>query len=208
MTWRRVDPSSHAPNSLENIDDLESGESFTIGPTATKLSKNWLEMAKRNQGIAYHSLLAYYRITGARLSEPVEFDKLLSSAGPNGKVPVLLQSFRPEFHTMLLEELQHVVVELEYTEEIVEYLGEQEKGTAATVAMDGSMYSADVIIAADGIRGSSQSLIAGQPIRARSAGDAIFRVTSPVEHAIADPIIAERFQLTENGRSVLEHWRG
>jgi hypothetical protein len=41
-----------------------------------------------------------------------------------------------------------------------------------------------------------------------ASGDAIFRASYPVEQAIADPAIAERFPLLEHGRSLIELWVG
>ena len=48
----------------------------------------------------------------------------------------------------------------------------------------------------------------GQHVPARSSGQAVYRVAYPVEIAMKDPMVAERFKLTEEGRSVTELWIG
>ena len=73
---------------------------------------------------------------------------------------------------------------------------------------DGSRFEADLVIAADGLGGSSWSVMSDQPVSARSSGNAIFRVAYPVEQAVADSVTEERFKLQDDGRSVLEMWSG
>lgn len=43
---------------------------------------------------------------------------------------------------------------------------------------------------------------------AQSSGTAIFRAAYPVELAVQDPMVAERFKLVEDGRTVFELWTG
>jgi 2-polyprenyl-6-methoxyphenol hydroxylase-like FAD-dependent oxidoreductase len=89
---------------------------------------------------------------------------------------------------------------------VVNYFENGDDGKAGVVLKDGSRHEADLVVAADGVRGNSWPLVAGHPVPARSSGHAIFRVAYPVENALADPMIAERFPLLEDGRSVIEMW--
>ncbi|KAK5120351.1 hypothetical protein LTR85_006290 [Meristemomyces frigidus] len=109
---------------------------------------------------------------------------------------------------MLHEQLNEVGVEVEYGMEVVEYFEDAARGRAGVVLNDGSRREADLVVAADGVRGNSWPLIAGKPVPARSSGDAIFRVAFPVELASSDPQVAERFRMLEDGRSVFELWTG
>lgn len=115
---------------------------------------------------------------------------------------------RPDFHAVLLEQLKAIGIYLEYGKEVVDYFENAQGGQAGVVLEDGSKHSTDLVIAADGVRSPSWGLVAGQPVANRSSGNAIFRVAYPVEHALTDPMIAEHFQLTEDGRSVMEMWAG
>ncbi|KAK5133283.1 hypothetical protein LTR08_008017 [Meristemomyces frigidus] len=115
---------------------------------------------------------------------------------------------RPKFHRMLLEQLAETAVKVEYDMEVMDYFEDASRGRAGVILKDGSKYEADLVVAADGLRGNSWSLVAGKPVPAKSSGKAIFRVAYPVELALADPMVAERFKLQEDGRSVLELWTG
>ena len=76
------------------------------------------------------------------------------------------------------------------------------------VFKDGSRHEAYLVVAADGVRSPSWSLVAGHPVPARSSGGAIYRTAFPVEIAMVDPMVAERFKVQDNGRSVMELWLG
>lgn len=107
---------------------------------------------------------------------------------------------------MLTEQLAQVGLKVEYDMQVREYFEDISKAKAGVVVKDGFRLEADLVIAADGVRGNSWPLVAGEPVPARSSGDAIFRVAYPVELALADPMIAERFPLRDDGYSVMEMW--
>lgn len=107
---------------------------------------------------------------------------------------------------MLLEQLAKSGIEVEYDKEVVDYF--EDGSRAGVVLKDGSKPAADVVVAADGLRGASWGLVAGHPVPAKSSGSAIFRASYPVELAMADPLVAERFKLRDDGRSVCEVWIG
>jgi 2-polyprenyl-6-methoxyphenol hydroxylase-like FAD-dependent oxidoreductase len=115
---------------------------------------------------------------------------------------------RPKFHAMLLRQLSRIGIEVQYGKEVAEYSENLEKGRAGVLFKDGSRQEADIVIAADGLRSASQDLIASHPVPARSSGAAMFRAAFPVEYALADPMVAERFKLMDDGRSVIEMWSG
>ena len=109
---------------------------------------------------------------------------------------------------MLLDQLHSIGIDVEYDCEVQEYYEEAERSRAGMVLRDGSQVLGDLVVAADGIRGMSWPLNTGHQVPARSSGDAMFRVAYPVELALADSKIAERFQLMDNRRSIIELWRG
>jgi hypothetical protein len=107
---------------------------------------------------------------------------------------------------MLLEQLEKVGLEVEFGNEIVDYFDGEAKG--GLMLKNGTRLEADLVIAADGLRTHSWNLVAGQPVPARSSGNAIFRVAYPADVALADPVIYEHFKPTDSGRSVMQMWVG
>ena len=166
-------------------------------------------MQRKNEEIAYNPLIAYCKHTGERIAGPMEFKELTStSLKENAVLERIYRHSRPKFHNMLYEQLARIGLKVEHGQVVVNYFEDVEQGRAGVVLKDGSRHEADLVVAADGLRGPSWSLIAGHPIPARSSGDAIYRAAFPVELAVADPMIAERFKLQNDGRSVIELWLG
>ncbi|KAK6398138.1 hypothetical protein LTR65_003218 [Meristemomyces frigidus] len=150
-----------------------------------------------------------HKHTGERVAGPMALEDLISKNVKEGTVPEqLYRHSRPKFHNMLHEQLEGIGVVVEYGMDVVEYFENVARGRAGVVLKDGSRREADLIVAADGVRGNSWQLVAGKPVPARSSGNAIFRVAFPVELALADPLVAERFKLLDDGQSVFELWAG
>jgi 2-polyprenyl-6-methoxyphenol hydroxylase-like FAD-dependent oxidoreductase len=166
-------------------------------------------MLHENEEIAYEPMIAYHKHTGERIAGPMHFTELLSTNIKQDMMPKrIYRHSRPKFHAMLLRQLRSVGIEVEYGHEVVDYFEDAEATKAGVILSDGSKHAADLVVAADGVRGKSWPLVAGHPVPARRSGHAIFRVAYDVETALADPMIAERFPLLENGRSVIEMWVG
>ena len=111
---------------------------------------------------------------------------------------------RPKFHRMLYEQLGQIGLEVEFDKDVVDYFEDEDRGRAGVVLSGGTRLEADLVVAADGVRGKSWSLVAGQPVPARSSGDAMFRVAFPVEHVLSDPEILKRFPFdAKTGRSII-----
>lgn len=158
-------------------------------------------MQDKARKIQFRTMVAIHNERGEQLQEPKPFSSFMSkSATPEAQANLQRHS-RPLFHAMLKEQLAQVGLEVEYGMGVTEYFEDVSRRRAGVVVKDGSRYEADVVVAADGVRSKSWPLVAGEPVPARSSGAAIFRVAYPVELALADPMIAERFKMREDGES-------
>lgn len=141
---------------------------------------------------------------GKIFAGPMDFKEILSENITDAKAKQrMYRHSRPKFHRMLHEQLSKIGLEVEFDKEVVDYFDDEERRRSGVVLKDGSRLEADLIIAADGARGVSWSLIAGRPVPARSSGDAMFRVAFPVENVLSDSGITERFKFDESGRSII-----
>lgn len=110
----------------------------------------------------------------------------------------------------MLDHLGRIGVDVEHGRNVIDYFEENSVGRAGVVLKDGSKEHADIVIAADGVSGHSWKLLLGREIQARPSGDAIFRASFPVEHAIANPLVAKTFIEGEpkNGRPTIHGYMG
>lgn len=164
-------------------------------------------MQRENEHIAYNPLMKFCDHLGNCQKGPVDFKELLAGASVEEGKRIYRHS-RPKFHAMLLGQLRRIGLEVNYDHEVVDYFEDVDRGVAGVVLQDGSRIEADLVVAADGLGGKSWPLVAGHPVPARGSGDAIYRVAYPVEIALADPMVAERFPLTDDDRSIIEMWMG
>ncbi|KAK0367739.1 FAD binding domain protein [Colletotrichum limetticola] len=185
--------------------NITTGDSFSIGQPAIDALHHWPWMAKKNQEIVRNPLMAIHNQAGIRQLGPMELTNMI--AGGADFSPIWRHS-RPKFHDMLLQQLGRIGLHVDYDHEVVEYYENMEGASAGVVMKSGVKYDADLVIAADGIRGPSGSLINGKPVPARSSGSAVFRAAYPVQLATADPLVANRFTLDASGREVAEMWMG
>nr|POF02486.1 fad-dependent monooxygenase mdpd [Quercus suber] len=187
---------------------VTSGDHFAVGPSGATFFQHWPELSKKNSEIAYYPLLAFHKHTGERIAGPIPFEAAMIGDIDGKRPPTVYRHSRPRFHQMLLAQLSKLGVEVEYGKEVIDYYEDLEQKKGGVVTKDGSKHQADVVIAADGVRGNSWPLIAGGPIPARSSGDAIFRVAYPAKYAVADPVVAERFKAKDEKQSIMELWTG
>lgn len=163
-------------------------------------------MRQKSKEIQFYTMVAIHNQRGERLQDPMPFKDFMSKSSSAEALANMQRHSRPRFHAMLAEQLSEIGVQVEYNMQVTEYFEDTANALAGVILKDGSKHTADLIVAADGVRGNSWPLIAGEPVPARSSGDAIFRVAYPVELALADPMIAERFPMREDGYSVMEMW--
>lgn len=162
-------------------------------------------MERRNAEIVRNPLFSFHDETGALKMGPLEPSALISD---NTQGEVLWRHSRPKFHDMQLEQLQRIGLNVEYNCEVQEYFEDVASGTSGVILKNGTKHEADLVVAADGARGNSWSLVAGRPVPARSSGSALFRAAYPVDVAMADAEVAERFKLSQGGREITEMWMG
>lgn len=91
----------------------------------------------------------------------------------------------------------------------MDYFEDEQKKRGGVILEDGERCTADLVVAAEGWHGKSWGLIAGAPVPAKSSGMGIFRAAYPVELAVGDEMVAERFKLEgEERKTVFEMWIG
>jgi len=201
---RKLPPNTQIRILERSAAPIASGDFFTVGPSAIKIFRHYPILQAENEKIAYDPWVSYHKHTGECVIPP---GPAFVSSGEGGEEPArIYRHHRPKFHHMLFEELERQGIEVEYGRYVVAYFESEAKG--GVILKSGEKIEADLVVAADGVGTKSHLLVAGKKIEAKSNGYAIFRTAYPVELALADKEVAERFKLLENGRSVNEIWAG
>lgn len=121
------------------------------------------------------------------------------------KIPKrIYRHFRPDFHQLLLIQANNVGIEVDYGQRVVEYFVDGTARKGGVILQGGSKLKADLVVAADGVGTKLYILTMGKKVDAKGSGYAIYRTAYPIELALVDHQVAERFKLLDDGRSVIE----
>jgi 2-polyprenyl-6-methoxyphenol hydroxylase-like FAD-dependent oxidoreductase len=197
---------------MESNSQIKQGDHFTIGPSAIRAFRNWPDMFEENERIASDPWLSWHKITGEKISSPAPLQfqppKGSSDEGHEDRPKRMYRHSRPKFHEMLSRQAGKVGIHVQYGKRVVEYYEDPAAGKAGVTLENGETIEADVVLAADGIGSKSTKVTMGREVPARPTGFAIYRAALPVELAMVDPMVRDRFQLIEDGHSVAELWMG
>ena len=189
-----------------------AGDFFSIGANVIRHFYDfWPDLAAELKRINYEGWVAYHKITGERVSgpePPMLGDLKFDLADGTKKTIPFNRHNRPKFIAALLAQVAGVGVDITYGKRVVDYFEDHETNKAGVIFEDGGRLDADVVIAADGVGTKSNKLVNGHDIRAYPSGFSIFRTAFPIEIAMADPEIRERWPLLEGGRPYVELWGG
>lgn len=191
---------------------LSKGDFFSIGLNIIRHFHNyWPSLAAECERINYPGWVSYHKITGERISgpEPAPFgdSKVLLYNGTEKVIPYNRHS-RPKFVGALLAQVKSLGIEVTFGTKVTEYFDDIENQKAGVILEDAKRLTADLVVAADGVGTKSNRLVNGHDVQAYPSGFSIFRTCFPVEIAISDPDIRDRWPLLDGHRPYAEIWGG
>jgi hypothetical protein len=89
-----------------------------------------------------------------------------------------------KFYRMLLRQTARLGLEVQYGQRAERYFEDEACGLGGVVTQDGSVHMADIVIAADGHKSTSEMLIARESMLTRSSGMSVYRAAFPTELAL------------------------
>lgn len=167
-------------------------------------------MAEENDRISHEMWISWHKINGDVLAGPAQLrpndPKPRSDGGPAEPTPNILRHRRQALHKMLADQVERAGMKVEYGRQVVEY--KEDNSKAWVVLQDGEEIEADVVIAADGIGSKSYMITLGHEVRAKPTGFSMYRAMLPIDQALVDPIIDEKFPALDNKRASNQIWMG
>ena len=175
-------------------------------------SKHWPQILKASDEALYDPYLSIHKITGEKLTGPVPLIHFLNKdvvQELNITSQMMPRHSRPKFHQILLDQVHSLGLQVEYDCEVAEYFEDAQAGRGGAITTGGQRIEADLVVAADGVRGQSWKLVGdGKMVPAKSSGDAMYRVIFPRDRLRDDSELMSRFGQEVDGHSVMEMWYG
>jgi hypothetical protein len=188
------------------------GDFFSIGRNIIAHFYNyWPDLAAECERINYAGLIAYHTITGERVSgpEPVPIgEPTMTLNDESERIIPFNRHHRPRFVTALLAQVKDLGIDVAFGARVIDYFEDSDRQRAGIILDSGGRIEADVVVAADGIGTKSNRLVSGGDTRAYSSGMSIFRTSFPVELALSDDDVRERWPLLDGDVPCLEIWGG
>lgn len=150
-------------------------------------------------------------MTGQRISgpEPVPIGEPTMTLNDGSKrIIPFNRHHRPKFVAALLAQAKKLDIDVAFGTKAMEYFEDSHRQRAGIVLESGERIEADVVVAADGIGTKSTKIVDGDDTRAYSSGLSIFRTCFPVELALSDPDVRDRWPLLNGNLPLLEIWAG
>ncbi|KAF9880157.1 FAD binding domain-containing protein [Colletotrichum karsti] len=183
--WRK----GHNVSLLEKSNGNSTiGDVVFIGPSAWPTLKNYPAMLNEYQDISWDNYCTFRRLDGSLIVPPQEFEYNRSDVPHHAAWPLRVRSMvsRPGLAEMLYQQCQRLGIPVTFGVSIVDYTENADEGSATAVSDDGRRFTADVVVAADGLGTKSHKAVMGEVIRAVPTGFVICRIfyrLDPVKNA-------------------------
>ncbi|EQB49739.1 hypothetical protein CGLO_10891 [Colletotrichum gloeosporioides Cg-14] len=154
-----------------------TGDSFLVGPSGLATLKCYPSMLQEYHDgkIAWDNFLSFRRPDGAPLMPPQELEYNRNDVPPHAAWPLRVKAMvsRAGFTNMLHDQCRRLGIPITFGANVVDYT---ENGDAAfAITDDGRTFTADIIVAADGLGTKSHKVIIGESVRALPTGSVVFR---------------------------------
>ncbi|EFX06428.1 salicylate hydroxylase [Grosmannia clavigera kw1407] len=158
----------------------EVGAGIRIPPNSSRLLIRWgvdLDRIKKSTASRYHFIRWK---DGATIFNLPFVDSVQDHGAPYWLV------HRADLHAALLDAARRAGATIVTSSRVVVY----DMDAPSVTTADGTAYTADLVIGADGIKSTCRPLLTGRPDVPRDTGDVAYRILIPAEKLLADPDLA------------------
>lgn len=186
-----------------------TGDNIQVQPSAILMLRHWPELGYEIEEVQYDVAMSYYKQTGELIWGPAPpmFNDPENVIGRRG-FPSVNSHSRIKFYQAFLNQVERVGLTIEWGANVVEYWEDLEQGAGGVVLENGEKRSADIVVAADGLRTKSNTIVPGMPKHLTTSGKAIYRAGYPIEHALKDPVVQKMWNFSKDSQPIWQFWLG
>jgi 2-polyprenyl-6-methoxyphenol hydroxylase-like FAD-dependent oxidoreductase len=115
---------------------------------------------------------------------------------------------RPKLIAALYGYVKLLGIPVTFGKKVVDYWESLENSRAGVVTEQGEKFEADLVIAADGVGSISWKQTASNVEEPQSSGFSVYRVAYPTSLTYENPMLAEKYQLTEDDDDICNLFLG
>lgn len=168
------------------------GDMIVLGPSAVVTFTHYPWILEQVNETAVDTLVTYRNLHDNKLVAPPEELEFNRAGVPEHAAwPLRVRSCyrRAALASIFYNQAKRLGIEITFGVHIVDYEEDESQGTGSAIAEDGTRYTADIVVAADGLGTKSYNLILGEPLRASPTGFVACRVMYEVEDLVDAPLL-------------------
>ncbi|KAI1209088.1 FAD/NAD(P)-binding domain-containing protein [Annulohypoxylon truncatum] len=183
---------------------LGQGDIFSIGPSGLTTLHHYPSMLKEYEDIAWDSRVSFHVRDGTETFQ-AEFEYNQQGVAEHGAYPLRIKTLLGRHYCaqMLHNQCKRLGIPVTFGVAIEKYEEDVNKGNATVVSHDGRQFTADVVIAADGIGTKSHGVTLGYPVRAIKTGYEVYRTMYSTQHLKDAPFIENALQDLERPHTMI-----
>ncbi|KAI1107900.1 FAD/NAD(P)-binding domain-containing protein [Jackrogersella minutella] len=169
---------------IEKSDKISAlGDIFGLGPSALTTFHCYPSMLKEYDEIGRDALISFHDRSGKQLFPPLEYEWNQKGVAQHSAYPLRIKTLlgRYDCAMMLFRQCKRLNIPVTFGVTVNGYEEDTTKGNATAVASDGRRFTADVVIAADGIGTKSHAVTLGKPVKAMKTGYVTYRIMYSTE---------------------------
>ncbi|GFP60627.1 hypothetical protein ACSS6W_004246 [Trichoderma asperelloides] len=184
-----------------------SGDIIVIQPSAVSVFRHWPDLMYDMEEEQVDASVKYVRHSGEHIYGPTipnfnEPEFVAARKGPT----VAAAQIRQKFYRMLLRQVAKLGLKVSYGKQVTRYFEDNISSKGGVMLENGDIHLADVVVAADGLRSRSESLVCGGDVEPpQSSGMSIYRISFPREMAMKNDLVRKRWG---DSPAMWEYWLG
>lgn len=160
---------------------------IVLGPSAVVTFTRYPWILEQINETAVDTLVTYRNLHDNKLVAPPEELEFNRAGVPQHAAwPLRVRSCyrRAALASIFYNQAKRLGIDITFGVHIVDYEEDEAQGAGSAIAEDGTRYTADIVVAADGLGTKSYNLILGEPLRASATGFVACRVMYAVEDLV------------------------
>ncbi|KAI9172821.1 FAD-dependent monooxygenase fsr3 [Paramyrothecium foliicola] len=169
------------------------GDAVFIGPSAWSTLKNYPSMLESYRDCSRDSIVTIRKLNGQLVAPPAEFEWNRPGVPHHAALPLRIRGFvsRPGMNAMLHGQCIRLGISVTFGVNIIEYMEDDGVGIAIATAADGRRFTADIVVAADGLGTKSHKAVIGRQLRAVPTGFQVIRIMYALEEIDDSPHLSK-----------------
>ncbi|ETS77146.1 hypothetical protein PFICI_11020 [Pestalotiopsis fici W106-1] len=176
---------------LAAIECWRKGDILALGPSAVAVFRHFPSLLQDYYDVGLDCESVVLHIDGKVAVPPMEFEPNRPGVAPHAAFPIRSNTIigRYDMTNILYKQCVRLDIPIRWNVQIASYEEDAVSKKGRAIATDGTVFEADLVLAADGLGSRSHALTLGKPVRAVSTGYSIYRAAIWTEDLTDTPLI-------------------